>query len=171
MRRSALLLATLALALAPWEGSPVNTMGVAVANAQTLKPQNVIDCNTRKANKAPPAGTEVLAPLRKGAFTAVPLDAVQLIDKSLRKAVVVQSVVARRTQTDTVEVVARLVNCTKAPLQLQARVSFLTEVQTPSEPTSAWREVFLEPKAFGVYSEKSMSVEAASYLIEVRRAD
>lgn len=141
------------------------------AAAQTLKPQNVVACNFRKANKAPDPAASTIASLRKGAFTAVPIDSVQLIDKSLRKTIQVQSVVARRTETDTVEVVARLINCSAAPLQIQARVSFLTEVQSPSEPTSTWRSVFLDPKAFGVYSEKSMSVEAASYLIEVRRAD
>lgn len=141
------------------------------AAAQTLKPQNVLACNFRKANKTPALIAETIAPLRKGAFTAVPLDTVQLIDKSLRKTIQVQSVVARRTETDTVEVVARLINCSAEPVQIQARVSFLTQVQSPSEPTSSWRSVFLEPKAFGVYSEKSMSVEAASYLIEVRRAD
>jgi hypothetical protein len=128
-----------------------------------------LKCNFRKAKSKP--GAAVLAPPVKAPFTPVPLESVQLIDRSLTKAVQVQSVAARRTETDTVEVVARLVNCTKDPLRIQARVSFLATDMAPTEPTSGWRQVFLDPTTLGVYSEKSTSVSAAHYLIEVRRAD
>ena len=83
----------------------------------------------------------------------------------------VSFVEARRTETDTVEVVARVVNCGKEPLQLQLRTSFLSAAQSPTEPTSSWQRIYVAPKSTGVYTEKSISRDVAHYLIEVRRGD
>lgn len=140
------------------------------AAAAPVRPQDQLKCDFYKANR-PQAAQATLAPVVRGAFTPIPLESVQLIDKKLSRKIVAQGVEARRTETDTVEVVARVVNCGKEPLQLQLRTTFLTAGQSPSEPTSSWQRIFVAPKSTGVYTEKSISRDVAHYLIEVRRGD
>lgn len=141
----------------------------ASAHAQ-VRPQDQLKCDFYKANR-PVGAAATIAPLSRGAFTPIPLESVQLIDKSLSRRIVAQGVEARRTETDTVEVVARVVNCGKDPLQLQLRTSFLSAGNAPTEPTSSWQRIYLAPKSTGVYTEKSISRDVAHYLIEVRKGD
>ena len=136
----------------------------------TVGPQGQLKCDFSKANRARPAAA-VIAPVVRGAFSPIPLESVQVIDKKLSRMIVAQGVEAQRTETDTVEVVARIVNCGKDPLQLQLRTTFLSAGQSPTEPTSSWQRIHLAPKSTGVYTEKSMSRTVAHYLIEVRRGD
>lgn len=135
-----------------------------------VRPQGRVDCNFYKANRAVPAAA-VIAPAVRGAFTPIPLETVQLIDKKLRRKVIAQGVEARRTETDTVEVLARILNCTNEPMQLQLRTTFLSAGQSPTEPVSSWQRLYLQPRSTGVYSEKSISASVAHYLIEVRTGD
>jgi hypothetical protein len=147
----------------------VLSSGSAVAQTP-VRPQAQLKCDFYKANR-PVGAAAVIAPVTRGAFTPIPLESVQLIDKSLSRKIVAQGVEARRTETDTVEVVARVVNCGKDPLQLQLRTSFLSSAQSPTEPTSSWQRIYVAPKSTGVYTEKSISRDVAHYLIEVRRGD
>lgn len=101
-------------------------------------------------------------------MTPIPLNAVQFTDQAWRS-VAVQSLKATRTGTDTVQVMARLVNCGDQALALRARTSFLAQNEAPTEPMSAWRTVHLPPRASAVYSESSIAVNVASFLIEVAR--
>ncbi|HEY0650626.1 hypothetical protein [Phenylobacterium sp.] len=135
-----------------------------------VRPQGRVDCNFYKANRPVPAAA-VIAPAVRGAFTPIPLESVQLIDKKLRRKVIAQGVEARRTETDTVEVLARILNCTNEPMQLQLRTTFLSAGQSPTEPVSSWQRLYLQPRSTGVYSEKSISPAVAHYLIEVRTGD
>lgn len=144
-------------------------LAAGAASAQ-VRPQDQLKCDFSKANR-PQAAQAVMEPLVRGAFKPIPLESLQIIDKKLSRKIVAQGIEARRTETDTVEVVARVVNCGKDPLQLQLRTTFLTATQSPSEPTSSWQRIFLAPKSTGVYSEKSISRDVAHYLIEVRRGD
>jgi hypothetical protein len=146
--------------------------GLAVAGAAQaqVRPQAQLKCDFSKANRQRPANAAI-APVMRGAFTPIPLESVQIIDKKLSRAIVAQGVEAQRTETDTVEVVARIVNCGKAPLQLQLRTTFLSAGQSPTEPTSSWQRIYVQPKSTGVYTEKSISRDVAHYLIEVRRGD
>lgn len=157
-----LLASALALALAG--AAP------AIAQDRPMGPQSVVKCDFSRASKGVPSG-QTLQPLVRGAFTPIPLESVQFVDKDLRRKVVVQGVMAQKTETDTVEVVARVLNCTDKPLQLQARTSFMSGAMAPLEPTSGWQRLFLQPRALGVYSEKSVSRDPAHYLVEVRIAD
>lgn len=135
-----------------------------------VRPQAQLKCDFYKANR-PVGVAAVIAPVTRGAFTPIPLESIQLIDKGLSRKIVAQGVEARRTETDTIEVVARVVNCGKEPLQLQLRTSFLSAAQSPTEPTSSWQRIYVAPKSTGVYTEKSISRDVAHYLIEVRRGD
>lgn len=102
------------------------------------------------------------------AMTPIPLDAVQMTNRALAASVAIQSVAARRTATDTVQVTSRFVNCTDKTINMQVRTSFMDASQVPTEPVSAWRTVFVPPRATAVYQENSIGRGAvAHYLIEV----
>ena len=53
----------------------------------------------------------------------------------------VEGLFAMRTPTDTVQVVARMVNCTGETVSIEARSSFMNNAQIPTEPDSAWKTV------------------------------
>jgi len=118
-----------------------------------------------------PEGPALVAPT-PGTLRPVPLNTVSILDSGLRNRVLVQSVTAGRNATGNVEVGARLVNCTDSPMPVQGRTQFLDEAQRPSEPPSAWQRLHLPPRSFVSYGEVSVAgPRAASFLVEVRRAD
>jgi len=98
----------------------------------------------------------------------IPLDSVVFLDTSTANQVLVQAMRASRTPTDTVQLHARLFNCSRAPLEVQARVNFLLENQAPAEPVSAWRAVIIQPGSMATYTELSLGgSEVAHYLVEI----
>lgn len=100
-------------------------------------------------------------------MTDIPLDALQFTDAAVASSVAVQAVRAVRSETDTVQVTARVVNCTDKQIAVRARTSFMDDKQIPTEPTSAWRVLFLAPRATTVYREFSTSTKVSHYLIEL----
>jgi hypothetical protein len=147
--------------------------GFAMATTITLAvpaaaENKVVACKTGRAARAPSVAGPALVANIPRAMTPIALNAVQFTDRALTRTVLVEGLFARRTETDTVEVTARLVNCTGAPVQALARSSFMDEAQAPTEPTSGWRRIFLPPYGTGVYREKSVGREAVHYyLIEL----
>jgi hypothetical protein len=157
MRRQILTVAALALAAS----------GIAEA-----RENRVLKCHVARARAAKSTGGPALIANVPRSMTPIDLNAVQMTDKRVVRKVVVEGLFARRTPTDTVEVVARLVNCTSQPLRLAARSSFMDQAQLPIETVSAWQAVFLQPYATGVYRETSTSNQnVANYLIELRDND
>ncbi len=104
-------------------------------------------------------------------MTPVPLNAAQVTDRRIARKIVVQSVHARRTQTDTVEVAARFMNCSRKPLNLLVRTHFMNESQYPSEPETLWRRVAVQPGSLQAYVEKSVGRDVQYFLVEYRGAD
>jgi hypothetical protein len=105
-----------------------------------------------------------------GEMSPVPLDAVQFTNPQLKEQLVVQSLKASRTPTNTVEVNARIINCTDVPLVLGMRTHFMGEGQAETEPESAWRKLIIQPRALGGYKESSLTADVMNYLIEIRDA-
>jgi hypothetical protein len=142
-----------------------------VAPQASARENRVVKCSTSNARSADsPGGPALIANVARS-MTPIDLNAVQMTDKKLTRSVVVEGLFVRRTETNTVEVLARLVNCTKKPLKIDARSSFLDVSQFPTEPTSAWRTIFIPALATGVYQEKSLSRdEVKYYLIELKSA-
>jgi hypothetical protein len=99
----------------------------------------------------------------------VPLNAVLYADDSMSRQVAVQSVLSARTDTQTVLVSARLVNCSAAPLVLRARTNFMNAGGASEEPVSAWRLIHLPSRATTVYEEKSVSTRVENFLIELAK--
>jgi hypothetical protein len=106
-----------------------------------------------------------------GEITPIPLDAVQFTNPQLKEQLVVQSLKASRTPTNTVQVSARIINCTDAPLVLGLRSHFfMGEEQADNEQESAWSKLIIQPRALGGYKESSLTAEVLNYLIEIRDA-
>jgi hypothetical protein len=104
-------------------------------------------------------------------MTPIDLEAVQMTDKAVTKSVIVEAMMARRTETNTLQVMTRLVNCTKDDIQVEARSSFMDVDQMPTEPVSVWKRVFLPALSTGVYTESSIGRDkVATYFVEVRSA-
>lgn len=162
MRMSRQMVAALAVSCMTVGGISMNTPGASARENQVVK------CKVNKARKAPGyAGAALVANVPKS-MTPIDLNAVQFTDKALTRLMLVEGLFARRTETDTVEVSARFVNCTNKPLTIRARSNFMDEVQYPVEPTSSWQRVIIQPYATGVYRERSMKrAEVKYYLIEI----
>ncbi len=149
-------------------------MGAAVlagcVPTQVTRPPDVA-CDFTPYLTAVQAGQVIMGPL-PGTMTAVPLNSVRVIDPRIANKVLVQSVAARRTETGTVEVQSRLINCTDFPLQVQGRTMFLDTANFNVEPPSAWQRVFLPPRSFGQYQEKSTDIRrVANFTVELREGD
>ena len=138
------------------------------ASEGNARENRVVKCNTGKARKAGYYDGAALVANVPRSMTPIDLNAVQFTDKGLTRKMVVEGLFARRTETDTVEVSARFVNCTKRQITIRARSSFMDDVQYPVEPASAWQRITIQPFATGLYREKSMKRdEVKYYLIEI----
>ncbi|MFC3053175.1 putative periplasmic lipoprotein [Kordiimonas pumila] len=133
-------------------------------SADTLK------CDFRPLKKLGPPKPALVTDV-PSIMTPVALNSVQIVDKNIRKKIMPQAVFARMSPTGTVEVMARLVNCTDYDQEILVRTSFMDLSQMPSEPTSIWKRLFLSPKSTQVYTEKSMLPDVGYYLIEVDEGD
>lgn len=104
-----------------------------------------------------------------GSMSAISLNAIYVTDKAIRRKVLPQELFARRTPTGSVELIARLVNCTDYPMQIQGRSSFMDQTQIPTENPSAWQTVFIEPHGVATYREVSIGrADVAYYMIELQ---
>jgi hypothetical protein len=132
----------------------------------TRKP--VVACNFPK-QAAPAAGTALVAQ-EYGQISPIPLDAVQFTGRVLSKEIAVQSLQAHRTPTNTVQVTARLINCTDEPRVVGVRSNFMDRQELATEPATAWQNVVLQPRAMGTYQENSMGRGVEHYVVELRDA-
>lgn len=125
----------------------------------------VVECDFPPTDA--PAGPALVA-REYGKNSPIPLNAVQFTSTSLKNALVVQMLTASRTETNSAQVYARVINCTDQPLKLGLRTSFLNGRQVPVEPVSAWKTVWVQPFTTGNYTENSISQDVGFYLVEVR---
>lgn len=128
-------------------------------------------CNAGNMGNGVVPANGVLDSQIPGAFSPIPLDQIQILEPNLAKQVAIQSAAAGRTVTKTVQVQARVVNCTDAPIQLEARTHFFAPTGASNEPISAWKRIYVPQRGLGVYEEFSMgTVMADKFLIEMRTA-
>jgi hypothetical protein len=99
--------------------------------------------------------------------TPIPLNSVQFSNISAAQSLAVQNLYAARTAADTTSVTARLISCSDTSFAVRVRTSFMDANQAPTEPTSAWQTVFLQPHLIATYAENSTSRDVANYLIEI----
>lgn len=143
--------------------------GALLALPAHARENRVVKCKPGAARAAPAGSGPALIANVSQAMSPIELNAVQMTDKALVRAMVVEGLWAQRTDTDTLMVTARFVNCTDKPLVIKARSSFMDRNQVPTEAASMWRTVFLPPRATATYQERSIATgNVATYLIELR---
>lgn len=137
------------------------------ASAPAGRPQALLTCDYKALKRNAPTGGPALTSVAYGAVKDIPADAVLMSDSALYHSVIVQHLSTAPTAGGTVQVTARLANCTGAPLDVRARISFLDTNMAPVEAASAWRTVFLPAGGMAVYQEASFSQRATRYYIEL----
>lgn len=128
-------------------------------------PPLVVECSTPYDGARP--GPALVGQQYGMQISPLPLNSVQFDSHTTASRLAVQRIYALRTATDTIEVTARLVSCSNYPVMVRVRSSFLRTNDSPSEPTSAWREVYLSPRAIANYTEYSVARDVNSYFIEI----
>lgn len=131
------------------------------------RPQTLLKCDYQALKRNAPVGGPALTSLAYGSVQDIPADAVLMSDAALFRSVIVQHLSTAPTPGGTVQVTARLANCTRGPLDVRARIAFLDADMAPVEPVSAWRTVFLPQGGMAVYQESSFSPRATHYYIEL----
>lgn len=106
----------------------------------------------------------------------IQFDQVVILDKTLQNSkkgkIAVEQQGARRTETGTLKVIATVRNRTDFPQVLEARVSFFDSGFAPTEKTSAWSRIFLDPNGIATYEESSMAAgSVAHYYIEIKETN
>jgi len=150
-------------------------LGLALTSACGSAPttgMRTTSCNASALGNGSVPANGVLDSQIPGAFTPIPLDQIQILDPSLVPYVMIQSAGSARTATQTMHVVARMVNCTNEPMQLEARTHFIAPSGASAEPVSAWKRIYVPQRGLGVYEEYSMgTIMADRFLIELRKAN
>jgi len=143
--------------------------GALIATTVHARENRPVKCDMWDAkHSVSPGGPALLANVST-AMTPIDLNAVQMTDKKLAGKVLVEAVFARRTETNSVEVITRFVNCSNKTVELDARSSFMDDAQVPTEDPTYWKKVILSPKATGVYRALSIGRdEVKYYLVEAR---
>jgi hypothetical protein len=152
--------------LKPLVIAATSVIAASVMMTGSASAQKVVKCDFRGFKKLGPSGPAIVSGI-PGTMTPIALNSIQIIDKNIAKKILPQAVFARRTDTGTLEVMARLINCTDYPQEVLVRTSFMDPDQFPAEPETAWQRVFLQPRSTAVYSEMSTSMDIGYYLIEV----
>jgi hypothetical protein len=137
---------------------------------ERLGSNEVLECDFSAIDDAQKGQGPALVADITQSMTSIPLNAVLFTDESIVDEVLVQGLFARRTATDSIEVITRIVNCTDEPVLLQARSLFMDNKQLPTEGSSVWQNVFLSPHGTGAFQAISLgTAEVAYYLVELRR--
>ncbi|MFL6604457.1 MAG: hypothetical protein ACJ8R9_24415 [Steroidobacteraceae bacterium] len=140
-------------------------LAVCSGGCSTQHPPLVVKCG--KVGGGHAVGAALVGQEYSLQATPIPLDSVQFSSWDTTRLLSVQRLYAARTPTNTVEVTARFVSCSDTPFNVRVRTSFVDANQAPTEPVSAWKTVYLQPRLTAVYSEYSTSRSATRYLIEV----
>jgi hypothetical protein len=141
-------------------------LSTACAPIPTLRPV-VVECQAPTASDRP--GPALVGQAYGMAMTPMPLNSVQFGSTDAATSLAVQNLYAERVPSNIVQVSARLVSCLDVPTSVRVRTSFFRSDTAPSEEPSAWKTVFLEPRATALYRESSVSRDTSAYLIEIAK--
>jgi hypothetical protein len=130
-------------------------------------PPMVVRCGMPASSARP--GPALVGQTYGMAMTPLPLNSVQFGTVEASQSLSVQNLYAERSSTDVVLLSVRLVSCLDTPMAIRVRTSFMRANTSPAEEPSAWKTVYLEPRATALYRENSTSRDAAAYLIEIAK--
>lgn len=140
---------------------------LATVGCATATPPVVARCSSQPETSR--TGPALVGQAYGMAMTPLPLNSVQFGSAEAARSLAVQSLYAERSATDLVLISARLLSCSDVPASVRVRTAFLRSNTAPAEEPSAWRTVYLEPRATALYQESSTSRDAVSYLIEIAK--
>ena len=140
------------------------------ASTQVSPPVTFPVCDFSKAPYgSSPRGYGVLVPAIQDTLHPIALSTVSITDTNLLRRIVVQDVKAMRTQSNRLNVYARIVNCTDFPIILEGRTQYLDANQVISEPVTGWKRMHLPARSLGNYQETSIRQPMPDiFLIELR---
>lgn len=147
-------------------------LAAALAAAATacgvMEPAPVCDMGAIERQRQLVAGPAAIAG-EASPVVEMPLNSVSITDFSIINKIHVRSVNVRRSPTGTVELWSQIMNCTDYPLRAEVRTQFYDKSQAPSEPVSAWKSLYLDPRSNNTYRESSIGTDAARYyMVELR---
>ncbi len=145
-------------------------ISISACASQQAPPVTFVSCDFKNAPYgSAPRGYGQLVPAIIGSMHPIALSTVSITDTALLRRVVVQDVKAMRTQSEQLNVYARIVNCTDYPIILQARTQYLDRNQVLAEPVTQWKRMHLSARSIGNYQESSiLQPMPDSFLIELR---
>lgn len=147
-------------------------LGGCASAPSSTSPQSMLACDHDALQAGDRKRGPALVADAYDSVSDVPLDAVTVLDGRLHRSVVTQSLYSERNAAGITTVIARFANCTDRQIQMRARTSFLRSSGAPAESASAWRTVFIDPRAMSVYREHSMSNSGVEhFVIEIGPAD
>lgn len=100
--------------------------------------------------------------------TPIRYNNVVFLDRGLHDRIEVQRSDARRSPTNTVEVLVMFRNRTDYPQQIECRTQYYDSSGVPLDEPSAWKRVMLEPNTILQWTDQSLSPLASFYYVEVR---
>lgn len=141
-------------------------MGHGCATTQ-FESDALMDCRNLKSqlpNTGGSAGSANDAPRKLSRENGI-----HFLSSETERSLVVLGVDTARTPTQMLLVEARFVSCLDVAATVLVRTSFSRGEATVAGPPSAWKSVYLSPRATAYYSEFSTAPDATGYLIEVTR--
>ena len=134
-------------------------------------------CERTQVREGPAPGVRVDDP--KAPYARIRMNTVNIIDKSLqqwhgseggkRSKIAVEDTKYSRTPTGTWKVWAVLRNRTNYPLQIEGRIQFFDQYESPLEGPTPWKRIFLPENGVGTYAEFSTTtLDGVYYYIELR---
>lgn len=144
-------------------------IAAAAAMPAAAAENRVVTCDTWKARAYGDSAGPALVANVPSSMTPIDLNAVQFTDRKLGRRIIVEGVQAMRNPNQGLKVFVRLVNCKSQPITVQLRTNFLDNNQMPTEQPSAWRTVFLSPRATAGYEENSIAGgKVGAFYVEMR---
>jgi|JI7StandDraft_1071085.scaffolds.fasta_scaffold24230_3 hypothetical protein len=144
-------------------------LALAAAAPAAAAENRVVTCDTWKARAYGDSAGPALVANVASSMTPIDLNAVQFTDRKLGRRIIVEGVQAVRNPNQGLKVFVRLVNCKSQPITVQLRTNFLDGNQMPTEQPSAWRTVFLSPRATAGYEENSIAgPKVGAFYVELR---
>ena len=154
-------------AIHPWIAIGVVAVLAGCQTPAMEAPPMVVQCGVPASSSR--EGPALVGQMYGMSMTPLPLNSVQFGSIDASRTLAVQNLYAERAPTDVVVISVRFVSCVDTPTAVRVRTSFMRANTSPAEEPSAWKTVFLEPRATAVYRENSTSRDAASYLIEIAK--
>jgi hypothetical protein len=95
------------------------------------------------------------------------LNIVAFLDPNVADMVAVAKTDYRRTDSNTLEVVASFKNLSGCAMTLQARALYFSHDRVPQEKAQAWQPIYLPANGMGFFTARSLQADSEYFYVEV----